>query len=84
MSLPWWRRKDILGGGGDFQGEKEESAPCMLLAPAGQEGRGGWFTFLACLLACCYFLKASLTFPLHLSLPSSLALDRRKAGHMFF
>ena len=56
----------------------------MLLAPAGQEGRGGWFTFLACLLACCYFLKASLTFPLHLSLPSSLALDRRKAGHMFF
>ena len=31
----------------------------MLLAPAGQEGRGGWFTFLACLLACLLLLFES-------------------------
>lgn len=31
----------------------------MLLAPAGQEGRGGWFTLLACLLACLLLLFES-------------------------
>lgn len=57
---------------------------CFLHLLGRRVGVGGLLSLLACLLACCYFLKASLTFPLHLSLPSSLALDRRKAGHVFF